>query len=64
MDTHTIANDVTNVAAGGAIVSPWWLPAIAGVSEFAAIILPILGAIWLAVQIWAKVTEVRRGKVK
>jgi hypothetical protein len=55
-------NEMTNVTAGAALVSPWWLPAIQGVSEIASVLLPILGAAWLIVQIVAKVIEVRRKK--
>lgn len=41
--------------AGLAIVSPWWLPSLDTVSSKAALLLPIAGLIWLAVQIWAKI---------
>jgi hypothetical protein len=40
-------------------VLTWLAPGLyewtASVSQFAALIMPILGAIWLGVQIWAKV---------
>lgn len=55
-------NEMTNVTAGAALVSPWWLPALQDVSSLASIVLPILGAAWLIVQIVAKVIEVRRKK--
>ncbi|WP_167498776.1 hypothetical protein [Mesorhizobium sp. M2D.F.Ca.ET.223.01.1.1] len=47
---------VTNVIAAGAAVSPWWMPSLASVSQTAALLLPILGVVWLAVQIYWKVT--------
>lgn len=40
----------TNVIAGVAITSPWWLPVLQGSSEIAALLLPIAGLIWLVVQ--------------
>lgn len=39
---------VSNVVAVGAVASPLWL---AHVSEIAALVLPIIGVLWLAVQI-------------
>lgn len=42
------ANKVTAVAA---VVSPWWLPSLHTVSEVAALVLPIMGVLWLCVQI-------------
>lgn len=52
--------NLTTATAGAAVVSPFWLPSIQGISEIASVALPILGAIWLIVQIVAKVIEVRR----
>lgn len=46
---------VTDTGAVAAIASPWWLPALHDVSQFAAEWLPILGAVWLVVQIGVKV---------
>lgn len=54
------AETATTAAAGAAIASPFWLPNVHTVSEAAAEILPILGAIWLIVQIVTKIIEVRR----
>lgn len=51
-------NEMTNVTAGVALVSPFWLPSLQQVSEIASIALPILGAAWLIVQIVAKLYEV------
>lgn len=53
-------HDMTNVTAGAALVSPFWLPALQGVSDLASIVLPILGAAWLIVQITLKIIEFRR----
>jgi hypothetical protein len=52
MTTHEI---VTDAAAAGAVASPIWLPTLHQASEFAAMILPILGALWLALQIGLKI---------
>lgn len=46
MDGH-----LTSAGALGAIASPLWLPTLQGVSDMAAMILPILGVLWLLVQI-------------
>lgn len=46
---------VTDTGAVAAIASPWWLPTLHDVSQFAAEWLPILGAVWLIVQIGVKV---------
>lgn len=42
---------VTDTGAVAAIVSPIWLPQLHAVSTFAATILPILGVLWLSLQI-------------
>jgi hypothetical protein len=42
---------VTDTGAVAAIASPWWLPTLHDVSQAAAEWLPILGGIWLGVQI-------------
>ena len=51
----------TNIVAAGAVASPAWLPVLELVSEYAALLLPILGVIWLAVQIIFKFRENKRG---
>lgn len=48
---QTKAEGVTDVIAVGAVASPLWLHQ---VSEVAALLLPIAGFIWLAVQIGVK----------
>lgn len=42
---------VTTTIAVGAVSSPWWLDALESASDGAALIIPILGAVWLIVQI-------------
>lgn len=41
---------VKGAAAVGAIASPWWLEILKAISAGAAFILPILGVIWLVIQ--------------
>jgi len=54
------ANDAgTGVVAATAIASPLWLDTVQQVSTFAEWALPILGAVWLVVQIAWKVREMR-----
>lgn len=48
---------VTNTVAAGAVVSPWWVPSLADVSQTAAQLLPIFGVVWLAVQIITRLTR-------
>lgn len=49
--THDITS---NIIASLAVISPAWLPTLSSVSAEAALLLPIMGVIWLAVQIFAK----------
>lgn len=51
----------TDISAFAALVSPIWLPALHTASEFAALILPILGASWLALQIGVKIYHTYKG---
>lgn len=54
--TSDIIMVLTNGLAVGAVVSPVWLPLLQSVSNVAAIMMPILGVIWLGTQIiraWA-----------
>ena len=46
-----IAERVTNTVAGAAVISPWWMPSLADVSSVAGLLLPIIGVIWLTIQI-------------
>ena len=50
-NTEAVLTKATHVVAVGAIASPSWLPSLSELSNFAATMTPILGAIWLLVQI-------------
>jgi hypothetical protein len=55
--------DTTNKAITvSAITSPWWLPILHQVSDAAALVLPIIGLLWLLVQITLKLYQVHKGK--
>jgi hypothetical protein len=41
----------TDVVAVAAVASPWWLPSLAQVHDGAAWVLPLLGCLWLLLQI-------------
>ncbi len=41
----------SNVVASAAVASPVWLPSLQTVSETAALLLPVVGIIWLLIQI-------------
>lgn len=51
---------VTNGVAVGGLTLPAWLPALDAASNVAALLVPILSAVWLAVQIWRFVSQWRR----
>ena len=53
---------VTNTGAVAAIASPWWLPTLHTISDVAALALPIMGVIWLSVQIVVKIYQVKHRK--
>lgn len=53
---------ITSAAAGAAITSPAWLHMLSDWSNVAGTLLPILGVVWLIVQIGIKIWEVRRSK--
>jgi len=58
---HMTAHDtLSSAAAGAAVVSPWWLPQLHHVSTIAAEVLPILGALWLIVQIVTHILKTRK----
>lgn len=55
--------DTTNKAITvSAITSPWWLPILHQLSDAAALVLPILGLLWLLIQMTIKLYQVRKGK--
>ena len=57
MALNPAIDSVTNVGAGVAVASPVLLPWIEKVSDTAALWLPVLGAVWLIVQIINKLTN-------
>lgn len=50
----------TNAVATAAVSSPVWLPSLRDTSEVAGLFLPILGAVWLTVQIVGYVVRYRK----
>lgn len=55
-------DNTTTAVAGAAVITPFWLPWLQTASELAAVIAPILGVIWLVVQIWAKIHDTMNKK--
>jgi hypothetical protein len=53
-------NSVTTTSAVAAVSSPWWLPLLQATSEYAALILPILGAAVLVAQLIQMVMKLRQ----
>lgn len=53
-------HDYAGVAAVSA--APFWYPMLQQASEVAATIAPLLGVVWLGVQIWAKVRETLKAR--
>lgn len=54
-----ISERATDVAAMGAVSSPWWLPSLSVTSEVAGQLLPIAGLIWLGVQSYVRLRHRR-----
>lgn len=64
---HAVTSDtLTTAGAVGAIASPVWLPTLYAASHVAGLLLPILGVLWLLVQIGVKLhsTYKRRNDVR
>ncbi|QHJ85424.1 MAG: hypothetical protein [Caudoviricetes sp.] len=63
---HTLIDDVTNGIAGGAVTSPLWLPYLKTISDFAAVLTPILGGLWLIGRIIYSIYRCfsKKGKIK
>lgn len=55
--THNMNDRVTDVVAAAAVTSPWWATSVAHLSEFAATVTPIIGVLWLLMQIFSKTVE-------
>lgn len=53
-------DNTTTAVAAGAVTSPFWLPWLHTASEIAATVAPILGAIWMVVQITTTILKARR----
>jgi len=49
--------NTTTAVAASAVTAPFWLPSLQSASEAAATIAPILGVLWLIVQIASKSIE-------
>ena len=58
----TTVDNTTAAVAVSAVTSPVWFPWLVSASETAALIAPLLGTVWLVVQIVAKVRELRKDK--
>ncbi len=50
-------DNTTTAVAASAVTTPFWLPWLQTASETAATIAPILGLIWLFIQIFSKSLE-------
>lgn len=53
---------ITNTTAVVAVVSPFWIHLLHDISELCATALPILGALWLVLQITLKLQAWWRGR--
>lgn len=60
---NTMTDHTTAGVAAGAIASPVWLPLLQDASNVAAVVAPLLGAVWLVVQIAGKLVDIR-AKIK
>lgn len=60
--SHPHSDLATNTIAIASIIIPFWLPGIAQISADAAIALPILGALWLILQIALKIHAFYKGR--
>ncbi len=58
----TVPDKISNVAAAGAVVSPWWIPGLAEISHGCAVAAPILGVAWLLFQFFLKIRELINGR--
>lgn len=56
----TAVDNTTAAVAVSAVSSPVWLPWLHMASDGAALIAPLLGTVWLVVQIVAKVRDMTR----
>lgn len=47
----------TDLVAAAGVTSPFWLPPLATVSEVAALVLPIIGVVWLLIQMYSHIKK-------
>lgn len=59
--TGSNMDHATTIVAVSAVSSPWWLQALHAVSDGAALVLPILGVIWLVIQMTAWFLKKKKG---
>lgn len=59
--SHPI-DTITNTVAVASLAVPLWLPSLQETSQFAALIIPILGAAWLILQIAMKIHAFYKGR--
>lgn len=57
--TVETANKASAIAA---VTSPWWLPPLQTVSEWAALVLPVAGLLWIALQASIAIYKLRKWK--
>lgn len=62
MSVQSLNDAGTSIVAATAVASPIWLQAVEGVSTVAEWALPVLGAVWLVIQIIFKLKEMNRGR--
>lgn len=60
--SNPIAERITDGVAVTALTTPFWLPSLQKLSEFAGLVIPILGATWLLVQIFGYFFQLRKQK--
>lgn len=60
MIQNPMSDHATTYVASAAVTSPLWLPSLKDVSEVAGLLLPILGAVWLIVQIGGYILRYRK----
>jgi hypothetical protein len=58
--SQTKMEAVTDIAAGAAVASPWWLPYLKLASDDATLFLAPAGLLWFVVQIIAKIMVTRK----
>ena len=58
----TVSDKISGVISGAAILTPIWHTSLREASETSSLIFPILGCLWLVVQIISKIGEVHARK--